>query len=354
MSFNIINDYKISDTPHKISNETIDYGVKMIGASLEWPETEGEGIKIGIIDTGIDLYHEDLVGRTAEYYNFTNSNPKDITDENGHGTHVAGIIAANRNKIGVVGVAPKCTLYIAKAFSKDGDGDNINISNALKWLMSKNVNIINMSFTTKNYNSDFEYYIKKCYSQGIICVCAAGNSGKNSDIEYPARFPETISVTAVDINKNITNFSSRGERADIAAPGNNILSTFPNNMYTTLSGTSMAAPLITGAVALLQGKALKRFGRFLKPNEVSLIMDIYADDLGTKGKDNSYGYGLFSFGRIERSEYINSTSSTPKVNSPTQTSTISSIVSEDSQSDFKIDNNLAINVLILKLLGLEL
>lgn len=305
MSFKIIN-FKVSDVPRKIPNEIIDYGVKMVGAPLEWLETQGEGIKVGIIDTGIDLNHEDLQEKVEAYYNFTTGNSNDITDENGHGTHVAGIVSANKNNIGVVGVAPKCKLYVAKAFEKDGSAQTKNIINAIKWLYSKNVNVINMSFSTQEFVSEYSDLIKKCYYQGILCVCAAGNEGNGTDtIEYPARFPETLSVTAVDINKKIADFSSTGPRADISAPGEDILSTWPNSTYRTLSGTSMATPIITGAVAILQAKAKNRFNRLLSCNELKLILDIYTDDPGEKGKDNAYGYGIFSFGRLKDKDCIN-------------------------------------------------
>jgi subtilisin family serine protease len=306
MSFKIIS-FKVADVPHKIPKEVIDYGVKMVGAPLEWSETQGEEIKVGIIDTGIDLNHEDLIGKVVDYYNFTSDNPKEINDENGHGTHVAGIVAANKNSVGVVGVAPKCKLFIAKAFDKEGNAETKNIVNSIKWLSSKGVNVINMSFSTQEFISDYNDLIKKCYHQGILCVCAAGNEGNGKDtIEYPARFPETVSVTAVDINKKVADFSSTGPRADVSAPGKDILSTWPNSTYRTLSGTSMATPLITGAVAILQAKAKTRFKRFLNCNEVKLILDMYTDDLGEKGKDNSYGYGIFSFGRLINNDYINS------------------------------------------------
>lgn len=301
-----ISDYIEIDSPRSLPREVIDYGVKMVGAPLEWNETQGENIKVGIIDTGIDLKHEDLQGRVAEYYNFTSEESKNVLDDNGHGTHVAGIVAANKNGIGVVGVAPKSQLYIAKAFNKDGQAETKHIINALSWLLSKKVNVINMSFNTSEYVSDYNYLIKKGFSAGTLCVCSAGNEGHNGDtIEYPAKFSETVAVTAVDINKKFADFSSAGPRADIAAPGKDILSTYPNNKYITLSGTSMAAPLITGSAALIQSKAQTRFGRYLSPSEVKLIMDMYADDLGHRGKDNEYGYGVFSFGRFNDTENLN-------------------------------------------------
>lgn len=349
MKFQIIKDYTAVDKPHKLPHEVIDYGVRMIGAPLEWNETQGEGIKVGIIDTGVDLEHEDLKGRITEYYNFISNETKNIADDNGHGTHVAGIIGANKNGVGVVGVAPKCELYVAKAFNSDGEGEAKNISNAIQWLISKKVNVINMSFSTKEYASEYYYLIKKCYSQGILCICAAGNDGGGKDtIEYPAKFPETLSVTAVDINKKITDFSATGPKADIAAPGENILSTYPNNTYVTLSGTSMAAPLITGSIAIIQAKAKNRFGRFLSTSEVKLILDMYADDLGDRGKDIKYGYGVFSFGRMNMSEDVKSYPATTQFSNTKKINSVPLIGSQYFQnSSWDILNY----TLLLKLMG---
>lgn len=352
-----ISDYVEIDSPRSLPQEVVDYGVKMIGAPLEWDETQGEDIKVGIIDTGIDLNHEDLQDRIVEYYNFTSTESRNVLDENGHGTHVSGIVAANKNGIGVVGVAPKSQLYIAKAFNKDGQAETKHIVSALQWLLSKKVNVINMSFNTSEYVSDYNYLIKKAFSAGTLCICSAGNEGHNSDtIEYPAKFPETVAVTAVDINKKIADFSSGGPRADIAAPGKDILSTYPNNKYITLSGTSMAAPLITGSVALIQSKAHARFGRYLNPSEVKLIMDMYADDLGHKGKDNEYGYGVFSFGRFNNTETLSSQN--PRSNTRSNTSMYSTPYSTQNptipQEHFRIPNpywGMFNNTLLLKMMG---
>jgi subtilisin family serine protease len=139
---------------------------------------------------------------------------------------------------------------------------------------------------------------------GITMICAAGNEGEKSVIGYPARFNETIAVSAVDINKHIADFNSVGNAAEISAAGINIFSTYLNDGYAVLSGTSMATPIITGAVAILQAKGLMRYGRKLTPDEIRLLLNIYTEDLSGTGKDDRYGYGLFSFGRILNSDYV--------------------------------------------------
>ena len=311
-----ISEFKVLEVVPTQKREIVDYGVEMVGAPLEWDETMGEGIKVGVIDTGIDPEHIDLKGRVKDYVNFSSTDRDDIYDENGHGTHVAGIIAAERNDVGVVGVVPKADLYIAKAFNKDGTANFEAIKNSLIWMIEKNVDVINMSFSSQTPNKEYQQVINEAYRRGITLVCAAGNLGEKENentIGYPARFDETIAVTAVDITKKITDFSSVGPEAEIAAAGNKIYSCYPKNKFATLSGTSMATPIISGAVAILQSKGVTRYKRRLKPEEIRLLLHIYAEDLGEPGRNPDYGFGLFSFGRINTTDYVYQSSSTSKL-----------------------------------------
>lgn len=304
-----ISDCKVLKTTIKQTGEIIDYGVKMVGAPLEWGETMGEDIKVGIIDTGIDADHIDLKNRIRDYANFSGGKSDDIDDKNGHGTHVSGIICAEKNGVGVVGVAPKADLYVAKAFNSDGKTTYPSIEKSLNWMIAKKVDVINMSFSSDISSREYRNLISKTSANGISMVCAAGNEGFQGDesIGYPANFRETIAVTAVDINRKITDFSSYGGQAEIAAAGKNIYSTYLNNGYATLSGTSMATPIITGAAAILHGKSLIRYGRKLTPTELRLLLNIYTDKIGEKGRDRHYGYGLFTFGRLDGTDYVYST-----------------------------------------------
>ena len=287
------------------NGEHMDYGVQMSGANLEWHESMGEGIKIGIIDSGIDLRHPDLVGRVKKYANFTSGDITNVTDENGHGTHVAGIMAANKNGSGIVGVAPMASLYVAKAFGKNGTADDKAVAGSLEWLIANKVNIINMSFSA-NVEPTYYSQIKKAYDKGIIIICAAGNSGnlKKKEQGFPARYPEAISVAAVDMKGKVSDFSSKNVNADIAAAGTEILSCYPGGKYARFSGTSMAAPIISGAAAILQRKAKNRMGRFLTPDEMKTVLCMHCQDIGKKGPDSAAGCGLFSFGRIVRDKRV--------------------------------------------------
>jgi len=297
---------KVISIAEKSEKEVIDYGVRMVGAPLEWNETKGEGVRIGIIDTGVDTDHIELKKRIVDGVNFSGGSTDNFEDENGHGTHIAGIVAAERNGVGVVGVAPKCELYIAKAFGKDGKTQYPAIEKSVRWLEDKKVDVINMSFSSSYTSSKYRSLIWDANKKGISIICAAGNEGElgENTIGYPASYAETVAVSAVDINRNIAQFSSRGKAAEICAAGIDVYSTYLNGGYATLSGTSMACPIITGAVAILQAKGYIRYGRRLTPEEIRLLLNIYTENLGTRGRDKSYGYGIFSFGRIASEDYI--------------------------------------------------
>lgn len=197
-------------------------------------------------------------------------------------------------------------MYVAKAFGKDGKTTFPAIEKSIKWLVEKNVDVINMSFSSSNASPQYRSLIAGVHNRGISIICAAGNEGElgENTIGYPANFPETVAVSAVDINKNIADFSSRGRAAEISAAGIDIYSTYLNGGYATLSGTSMATPIITGAAAILMGKGMLRYGRRLTPDEIRLLLNIYTESINSTGRDKRYGYGIFSFGRIGNQEYI--------------------------------------------------
>ncbi len=322
-----ISDYTFISSDNGGQKEIIDYGVRMVGAPLEWNETMGEDIRVGIIDTGISTSHPDLKWRIAEGISFLEGGKYDIEDENGHGTHVAGIVAAEKNGIGVVGVAPKVKLYVCKAFDSNGKTDYQTIEKSVLWLIKCGVSVINMSFSSSFSSKRYSSLIQFAHSKGITMICAAGNEGEKSfgSMGYPANFNETIAVSAVDYEKHIASFSSRGSAAEISAAGIDIYSTFIGDSYATLSGTSMATPIITGAVAILQAKGRLRYNRLLTPDEIRLLLNIYTEDLSGYGRDDRYGYGLFSFGRISGSDYVDFDKAKRKIKTKT---TLSDTVSD--------------------------
>lgn len=267
----------------------IPYGVKMIGAELEWGETRGTGIKVGVLDTGVPD-HPDL--HVTDYVDKTGSGPQ---DRHGHATHCCGIIAANG---AIKGVAPEAQLYVAKVLNDNGQGDWTNVINGLRWCRERGVDVVSMSFGGSSSSPEFHSEIKRCQDAGMVVIAAAGNRG-NDGVGFPAGHPEVVAVAAVDIEKKPGDFSSVGPEVELAAAGVQIYSTYLHERYALLSGTSMACPHIAGAVAILQGKAELRFRQRLSPRDIRLLLNIYAEDLGEPGRDPRYGFGVFSFGRFE-------------------------------------------------------
>jgi minor extracellular protease Epr len=229
--------------------QIVPWGIARIEGPKLWSRTQGNPIRIAVLDTGI-ARHPDL--RIMGSVNTINRKP--VIDLNGHGTHVAGTIAALCNRFGVVGVAPKARLYAVQAFNPSGSAYTSDIIQGIDWCIRNRIQVINMSFGMSEFNASLQDIIRKAYRRGIIMVASCGNDGpNNSTIDYPARFPETIAVAASAPNNQITSFSSRGTGISVAAPGLDVCSTYLDQSYATLSGTSMAAPHVSGAAALLLG-----------------------------------------------------------------------------------------------------
>lgn len=273
----------------------ISYGVRMIGAPLEWTETRGEGVRVAVIDTGRPN-HPDLT--IADSVDFTGTGPD---DRRGHGTHCAGIIAANGN---IKGVAPAVELYTVKIFSDSGGTSSATIIQALDWCRENGIDVVSMSFAGPYDDLGVRQAIKRCYDADITLVAAAGNFGRDYGVMFPAKYSEVISVAAVDINKTPADWSAYGMELELAAAGVEVYSTYLGGQYALLSGTSMACPHITGACAILQAKAKRRLGHKLTPEQIRAALNLYAEDMGAPGRDERYGCGVFSFGRFDRSDTI--------------------------------------------------
>ena len=223
------------------------WGYTRIGA--DQANNKGTGIKVGIIDSGISVKHPDLT--VVGGVNTINPR-KSYDDDHGHGSHVAGIVAALDNNIGVIGVAPEAQLYAIKVLDRRASGFLSDVIEGLQWAIENHMQVVNMSLGTASDVQSYHDAIITVYNAGITIVAAAGNDGEtDGKIYYPAKYPETIAVSATDNTDDLAYFSSYGEEVDLAAPGQAINSTWKGEDYHIGSGTSMATPHVAGTVALI-------------------------------------------------------------------------------------------------------
>lgn len=279
--------------------QKIDWGLRLLNVPDVWKKTKGEGIKIGVLDSGI-YYHKDLQENIAGGVNTFKPASKDWTDKNGHGTHVAGIIAASDNSFGVVGVAPKAKLYSVRLLNGAGEGSIKNIVDGIDWCIKEGMDIISMSLGSDKPDNRMHEAIKRAYAANIPVIAAAGNDGGNNSMCWPANYPETIAVGSIKKDKARSDFSSGGAELDIMAPGEEIYSTYIYDKYAILSGTSMATPFITGVVALILSEHRKESKRTPIRNVEDLREHLLRGvvDLGEKGRDLGNGYGLVNVDEI--------------------------------------------------------
>ena len=275
--------------------DTLPWGVDRIDAELVWNGAEGgcdvivgrnagNGVNVAIIDTGIDDDHPDL--SVAGGINYVVGSPFDDKkndnwdDDNGHGTHCAGIVAALDNEAGVIGVAPEASLYAVKVLGSNGRGWTSDVIAGIQWSSENGMQVISMSLGSSSDSTPLEGACNAAAAAGIVVVAAAGNSGPGDNtVNYPAKYGSVIAVSATDGTDAIASFSSRGAEVELAAPGVSIYSTYRGGGYATMSGTSMACPHVAGTAALAIGDVRQR------------LRDT-AEDLGPTGFDTKYGYGL--------------------------------------------------------------
>lgn len=269
--------------------DTVPWGISRVGADqVQAGGNYGAGIKVGIIDTGIDVDHPDLavVGGVTFVAGTTT-----YDDDNGHGTHVAGTVAALANGSGVIGAAPAASLYAIKVLDSTGSGYWSDVVSGIDWAVSNGMQIVNMSLGASSGTTTLQQACDNAYAKGVLLVAAAGNSGnaagKGDNVGYPAAYASVIAVAATDSDDVRASFSSTGPDVELAAPGVSIYSTYMGGGYSTLSGTSMASPHVTGVAALVW-KANPSFANA----DVRNAMNSTATDLGAAGRDNWYGYGL--------------------------------------------------------------
>ena len=284
---------------HSELQQSIPWNISMVQADKAWARATGRGIKIAILDTGIDEDHPDL----AVYggVSFV-PNVSSWDDVNGHGTHCAGIAAARNNASGVVGVAPDAELYAVKVLDQNGRGFRSWIISGMMWCVRNGIRVASMSLgsTVDAPNAPcsiaYENAAKLLEDAHCLVVAAAGNSGRehNHWVGNPARCPGFMAVAAIDQNERKAEFSSWGpptlgnlESVEISAPGVKILSTVPGGSHATKSGTSMACPHVSGAAAIVA-----QMRPTWKPAQIRARLKATARDLGASGSDPQFGSGL--------------------------------------------------------------
>ena len=263
------------------------YHLRQIGAPGAWTYAKGEA-RICVIDSGYDHGNPEFSRKVIAEKDFVDGDNV-AQDSNGHGSHVAGIAAAETNNgVGTAGVGWKSKLVIAKVFNANGKSPSARVARALNYCQNvKGVSTVNMSFGDSNPSSVERREINESYLKlGLTLVAAAGNTG-DFRARYPAAYPNVIGVGATDPDGSLAPYSTRGSHVDLTAPGTNILSAVPNNSVARLSGTSMAAPQVAGSAALLYSKGLGT-------NQVRSRLFNQSEDRGKAGKDPYWGYGFLN------------------------------------------------------------
>ena len=269
-----------------------EWGLPAIGVPIAWDVTLGEGVPVAVLDTGIDFAHRDLVEAAVAFRNYITPGTAP-QDDNGHGTHVAGIVAATRNNdLDIAGVAPKAKVYAVKVLDSRGDGSVATVASAIRDVVDYSpCRIVSMSFGASDATAE-DYRVLKdacdyARSKGALVVAAAGNSGLEAPF-YPASLPGVVGVGAIDQTYHRAVFSNYGMGLiDLVAPGKGIISTVPGDRTATMSGTSMATPFVSASAALVWARYPALSGQ-----QVVDLLESSSLDLGSPGIDAEYGYGL--------------------------------------------------------------
>lgn len=304
--------------------QTVPWGIERVQAPTVWSITDGSSngvIEVAVLDTGADWDHPDIAANIvwgiSTIGGVVSTDPADWYDGNGHGTHVIGTIAALNNDIGVVGVAPNVEIYAIKVLDDRGSGTYTDIAIGIEQAVlgpdgvldadgdgivvgdpdDDAAEVISMSLGGPSDDQYLHDMIIQAYNYGVVIVAASGNEAADQP-SYPAIYPEVIAVGATDSTDAIAYFSNL--QPEVSAPGVDILSTYPDDTYESLSGTSMATPHVSGVVALIQAAYYNKYGKVLpvgtfddmSTSTVRGILHGTADDLGEAGWDIYYGYGI--------------------------------------------------------------
>ena len=270
------------------------YGLAKVRSPKAWNYSRGGGVKVAVIDSGIDASHPDLRGKIAAQKDFVNGDST-AEDQTGHGTHVAGIAAANtNNRAGVAGACPACKLLVARVLGPDGAGTVADVIEGITWSADNGAKVINLSLGHRGALAAEEDAVNYAWNKGAVVVGAAGN-GATSQRLYPAAYTRAMAVSATDQNDRRAKFSNYGDWVDVAAPGVRILSTVPGS-YGYKSGTSMSTPHVSGLAALISAQGYSAA-------QVRNRIEATATDLNPRGKDPFFGHGRIDAYRAAHRPY---------------------------------------------------
>jgi type VII secretion-associated serine protease mycosin len=257
-----------------------------------WVLSNGTGAVVAVLDTGVQADHEDLAGSVLTGWDAITNRPGGKSDPHGHGTHVAGIIAAaSGNGKGIAGAAPGVRILPVRVLDANGSGRLADILKGIIWAADHGADVINLSLGGDGDDSTYAAAIRYAVDKGALVVAAAGNEALDGNPPtYPAADPGAVAVAATTSSSTRAAFSNYGSYVDLAAPGSSIYSTIPSG-YASWSGTSMAAPYASAAAALLAARHPD-----LSPTQIRQLLERSARDLGTPGRDDPFGAGLIDPG----------------------------------------------------------
>jgi type VII secretion-associated serine protease mycosin len=268
------------------------WGLDRVPFEAAWSVTRGAGVTVAIVDSGVEADHQDLAGSVRPGIDYVNPGGDGRTDPNGHGTHVAGIIAAHvNNALGIAGAAPDVRILPVRVLDANGGGAASNVAKGVIWAADHGARVINLSLGG-GLAPGIQQAMQYANSKGAVVVAAGGNNGQagNSPM-YPAAYPEAVAVAAVDTDRSHPAFGNTGSYIDVAAPGVGIVSTWGSSptAYASATGTSMATPFVSAEAALIISA-----NPALSATRITKIIESTATDLGPGGVDPIFGHGLIN------------------------------------------------------------
>jgi hypothetical protein len=269
------------------------WALDRLSAEKVWAEVTGTGAVVAVVDSGVDGNHPDLSGQLTDAgADFVAGSGNGRVDPNGHGTHVAGIVAAVQgNGIGVAGLAPRARVMPVRVLDENGAGWMSDIARGVTYAVDNGADVVNLSLGGTSADPVLKTALEYARSSGVIAVAAVGNQRQaGSPTSYPAAFPGVVGVASTDSGDASSSFSNRGSYVDVAAPGGSIRSTYPGGTYATWSGTSMATPYVAALAAL----AIDGTDGALTPARFDEVLIAHAEDLGAEGWDDEFGHGLIA------------------------------------------------------------